>query len=177
MKPSIISSLAIVVLVFFLCDFLSRISDNPQMSRCVKMRQDLHALVTGLEIFKKSTGRYPSTGEGLNILLKENIFEKIPKDPWGSNYFYSAPAKLNNMYSFDLLSFGENKINNYGTGDDYVSWGDVDCTRNVHSCLFIATVYFGLPVFVVSLIISERKYITTIFIRRKRVRGNWRKAQ
>lgn len=171
MKSSIIISLAVVVLVFFLCEFFSEISGNPHIARCVKARQDMRALVSGLEIFKISKGRYPSTDEGLNILLIENVFEKIPKDPWGNDYFYSAPAKLNNVYSFDLFSFGENKKNNYGTGDDDVSWENVDCSKNIHSCLFIAIVYFGLPVFLISLVTHKRKYITTTLIRRKMMRG------
>jgi general secretion pathway protein G len=171
LKIPIFSSLAVVVLVLLLCVVWSEITSKPQVARCYKSKQDMRALVAALEIVKKKNDRYPSTSEGLDTLVKEKILDRIPKDPWGNGYFYSSPASLNKFYGFDLYSFGENKLNNNGTGDDYVSWENVNCNRTGNSCLFIAIVYFGLPVFLISLAKMTLKNINKTLTPRKKTRG------
>ncbi len=66
-----------------------------------------------VKMFKLDTGRYPSTEEGLEALMKKpaNInnwdgpyLEKgLPKDPWGREYAYVYPGK---SYLFEITSLG-----------------------------------------------------------------------
>ncbi len=66
-----------------------------------------------IKMFKLDTGRYPTSDEGLEALMKqpENsnnwdgpYLEKgIPKDPWGRDYLYVYPGK---NYTFELYSQG-----------------------------------------------------------------------
>ncbi len=88
-----------------------------------------------IKFFKMDTGRYPTTQEGLKVLLENpgNVpnwdgpyLEKgIPKDPWGRDYVYTYPGK---NYTFELISLGadgqpggedENKdVTNYEVGPE-----------------------------------------------------------
>lgn len=66
-----------------------------------------------VKMFKLDTGRYPTTDEGLEALMKkpDNInnwdgpyLEKgLPKDPWGREYLYVYPGK---NYLFEITSLG-----------------------------------------------------------------------
>lgn len=67
-----------------------------------------------LDLFKYDVGRYPTTQEGLDALLKEppNIenwsgpyLKKINgfNDPWGKPYVYHSPGEHG---AFDLYSYG-----------------------------------------------------------------------
>lgn len=59
-----------------------------------------------LKLYKLDHSTYPTTEEGLNILLENNYYEdsKLPKDSWGKGFIY-----LQNEKSFDLISMGADK--------------------------------------------------------------------
>lgn len=74
------------------------------------------ALKTPLTAYKLSMGSYPSTEEGLAVLLRAPAGEKarrwtgpyadtIPDDPWGNPYQYRYPGQ-HNTDRFDLWSMG-----------------------------------------------------------------------
>lgn len=63
---------------------------------------DLSNIETGLELYRVDTGKYPSTAQGLRVLIappsqKENwqgpYLTKEPRDPWGNSYVYTVSAK------------------------------------------------------------------------------------
>ena len=74
-------------------------------------------------------GRYPTTEEGLNALLKapEGTEDRwagpyvrdIPKDPWGNEYQYAFPA-TRSRDAYDIWSMGPDGKNN--TDDDIGNW-------------------------------------------------------
>ena len=49
---------------------------------------DLRNLQQGLELFHRDHGRFPTTQEGFHALVREKIFETIPRDPWDAEYIY-----------------------------------------------------------------------------------------
>lgn len=65
-----------------------------------------------LELFKLDVGRYPSTEEGLDALMKRPgsvngwngpyLKGELPKDPWGNAYRYANPGNG----SFEIVSLG-----------------------------------------------------------------------
>jgi general secretion pathway protein G len=64
----------------------------------------------GIEAFKVMRGRYPSTEEGLKLLidekfLKSNSAEGKLKDPWERDYVYLQPGQAH-PDSFDVKSYG-----------------------------------------------------------------------
>lgn len=79
--------------------------------------------------FKSDMGRYPSTQEGLAVLIKppndedaENwqgpyVFE-LPLDPWGNEYYYKYPGE-HNTDSYDIWSMGPDGLS---SEDDIGNW-------------------------------------------------------
>ncbi len=76
---------------------------------CVQMK----SVAQALKLYKLDNSSYPSTEEGLNILVEKKYFEdgKLPKDTWNNEFVY-----IQNDNSFDLVSFGADKKE--GTNDD-----------------------------------------------------------
>jgi general secretion pathway protein G len=74
----------------------------------------IESLSNALDLYFMDTGQYPSTSEGLTVLmqpsesipgwngpyLKGNL---VPNDPWGHAYLYRAPGPHG---PFEILSYG-----------------------------------------------------------------------
>jgi general secretion pathway protein G len=80
-------------------------------------RTEIANLEASLDLFKYDAGHYPTTGEGLEALLKpppgvDNwngpYVKKTAglKDPWGQPYHYRSPGEHG---EFDLFSYGADK--------------------------------------------------------------------
>ncbi len=72
-------------------------------------RTQVHELTKATDLYNLKTGGYPSTAEGLEILVHphkgEPVMEEIPKDPWGRDYNYAIPG-THNPKGFDIWSDG-----------------------------------------------------------------------
>ncbi|MBM3505301.1 MAG: type II secretion system protein GspG [Alphaproteobacteria bacterium] len=90
-------------------DFLSR-------AKADVARIQIENLATALEWFRVDNGRYPTTEEGLDVLIKRPVGltrwrgpylkgDKVPLDPWTRPYVYEAPGSGGKAYG--LLSLGE----------------------------------------------------------------------
>lgn len=77
-------------------------------------RAQIEGLVKALDTYRLDMGRYPTTEQGLGLLLDppaDNaekwggpyLSKKVPADPWGHPYVYRSPG---NRAAFDLLSYG-----------------------------------------------------------------------
>ncbi len=88
---------------------------------------------TAIVRYKMDLGDYPSTAEGLAVLLTppangadrwhgpyaEVTGGQLPLDPWGEPYQYRYPG-THNKGAYDLFSKGPDKIE--GTADDIGNW-------------------------------------------------------
>ncbi len=64
----------------------------------------------GVEAYKVMRGRYPTTEEGLKLLIDEKFLKPNDKDgklkdPWGREYIYLYPGQAH-PDSFDVKSYG-----------------------------------------------------------------------
>ncbi|HVO21585.1 MAG TPA: type II secretion system major pseudopilin GspG [Anaeromyxobacter sp.] len=78
----------------------------------------------GVDAFHVMRGRYPTTEEGLQILVKEgflkpNNAEGTLRDPWGHDYVYLCPGQLH-PDAYDVKSNGPD--GQPGTPDDIVNY-------------------------------------------------------
>ena len=117
---TIISILAAVV--------APRFFGRSQEARVTAARQTIAgSFRVALALFEQDTGRYPSTEEGLDVLIqspqernwKGPYLESalIPVDPWGNAYRYTYPSELmNSEYLYDIISAGPDGA--FGTRDD-----------------------------------------------------------
>lgn len=94
-------------------------------------RLQIEDLGAALDIYSLETGRYPSTEEGLDALIKNpgNIQNwngpylkknTIPDDPWGNPYHYKHPGDHG---AYDLYSLGaDNSEGGDKDNADIQSW-------------------------------------------------------
>jgi general secretion pathway protein G len=81
-------------------------------------------LKTALDVFETDVGRYPTTAEGFDALLKNSTndpnwrgpyLNERPIDKWGHPFLYRCPG-IDDPTSFDITSAGPDGI--FGTKDD-----------------------------------------------------------
>ena len=87
---------------------------------------DMSSLDLALKLYHLNTGAYPTTAQGLDVLLQSTggkgpYLEKRPLDPWGNKYHYACPG-IHRPTSYDLSSPG--KDGRDGTEDDVTNWQD-----------------------------------------------------
>ncbi len=91
------------------------------------------SLKTALERYRMDLGSYPTTAEGLAVMMTapanangnwrgpyaETPGGKAPLDPWSEPYQYRSPG-THNKTGYDLFSKGPDKTE--GTADDIGNW-------------------------------------------------------
>ena len=93
-------------------------------------RAQIDALQKALDQYRLDVGRYPSTDQGLAVLVTKPADEPkwdgpylakaVPKDPWGNDYQYRSPGEHG---EYDLLSFGKDgRPGGEGEDADLTSW-------------------------------------------------------
>jgi len=98
-----------------------------------KVKQDIRALETALNLYRMDNFRYPTTEQGLEALVKQpndpNIrnwkpggyVRSLQKDPWGNDYAYISPGTRGGDY--DLYTLGaDNQQGGEGTDADIGNW-------------------------------------------------------
>jgi general secretion pathway protein G len=92
----------------------------------------IERLGTVLDTFRLDTGRYPTSQEGLGVLVQRPIgldrwdgpylTKGIPNDPWDRPYVYRSPGDGGRPY--DLYSFGaDGAPGGQDNNRDITSWG------------------------------------------------------
>ncbi len=98
-----------------------RFLDMPQKARVSATKQQIKNFEMGLQKYSFENGRFPSTDEGLAMLVQEKIMKKIPRDPWGNDYQYRSPGE--NDPDFEIWSYGaDGKEGGEGFDADIKSW-------------------------------------------------------
>jgi general secretion pathway protein G len=95
-------------------------------------KQQIHLFGEVLDTYKLDNGRYPTTQEGLDALVKapagaatwRGPYMKkntVPKDPWGNDYKYASPGEQGRPY--DIVSYGaDGRAGGEGENKDVGSW-------------------------------------------------------
>jgi general secretion pathway protein G len=86
-------------------------------------RSQAYELAKSVDIYKLQTGSWPSTGQGLQVLVTppkgKPIIDQLPKDPWNNDYTVIVPGQKN-PNKFDIRSKGPDAQE--GTEDDVGNW-------------------------------------------------------
>jgi len=91
----------------------------------------IESLSSALDLYALDTGRYPSSSEGLEVLMQppgntatwngpylKGAF--VPKDPWGNSYIYRSPGQHG---AYDITSYGaDGQEGGTGAAADISSW-------------------------------------------------------
>ena len=112
---TLVELLVVLVILVLLASLIApRVIGYLGSSRSKTAQVQIESLVTSLELFHIDVGRYPSTTEGLEALVKPVgtmagwkgpylTKSTVPLDPWGKAYLYQAPGKT---AAFDLYTLG-----------------------------------------------------------------------
>ena len=122
--------IVVVILGLLATIVMPRILDRPEQARRMKAKVDIRHIKTVLALFKTDTGRFPTTSEGLEVLVSDPgikgyssdaYLDKVPWDPWGNRYIYLSPGVHSKDY--DLESYGKDGEDGGTDNDaDIESW-------------------------------------------------------
>ncbi len=124
----------VVILGILAAIIVPKIMGRPEQARLVKVKQDILAIQSGLDLYKLDNGFYPSTDQGLDALVKkpstpptpinwktDGYLQDVPQDPWGEAYQYENNEEKLKIYSFGPKGRDSNSVignwnmNNNGT--------------------------------------------------------------
>lgn len=112
---TIVEVMVVVVIIGILAAIIvPKVMSRPDQARIVKVKQDILAIQSALDLYKLDNGTYPSTDQGLQALVSkpttapvpynwksDGYLQEIPVDPWGEHYQY-----INNNEKLRISSFG-----------------------------------------------------------------------
>src|ERR1700733_2221862 len=91
----------VVILGILAAIIVPKIMSRPEQARIVKVKQDLLAIQSALDLYKLDNGTYPTTDQGLQALVSkpsiqpvprswksDGYLQEVPMDPWGQAYQY-----------------------------------------------------------------------------------------
>lgn len=124
---TLIEILVVIVILGILAGLIvPRVMDRPDQARVVAAKSDIGAIMNALKLYKLDNGSYPSPEQGLMALAKKpetgdiprnwktgGYLERLPKDPWGTDYQYLNPGLHGEI---DVFSFGADRK---AGGEDY----------------------------------------------------------
>jgi general secretion pathway protein G len=84
----------VVIVIIGLLATIVIINVMPAADRAAvtKVRADIATLEQAVELYRLDHLRYPTSDEGLQALIAGNYIRRLPDDPWGRPYRYSAPG-------------------------------------------------------------------------------------
>jgi general secretion pathway protein G len=84
----------VVIVIIGLLATIVIINVMPAADRAAvtKARADIQTLEQAIEMYRLDHMTYPAGAEGLQALLSGNYIRRLPEDPWGNPYRYSAPG-------------------------------------------------------------------------------------
>jgi general secretion pathway protein G len=135
---TLIEIMAVVIIIGLLTTIVgAAIFQQVDKARLKTARAQISNLEGVLELYRMDNGRFPSTEQGLEALVRAPSGDpaprnyppggylkggKVPEDPWGNPYLYEAPGQ-HNQHAFDLWSEGaDGKAGGEGTDADIGNW-------------------------------------------------------
>jgi general secretion pathway protein G len=117
----------VVILGILAAIIVPKIMSRPEQARIVKVKQDILAIQSALDLYKLDNGFYPSTEQGLDALVKkpstsptprnwksDGYLSQLPVDPWGENYQYNNDSEKLRIWSYGAKGKeGNSEIGNW----------------------------------------------------------------
>jgi general secretion pathway protein G len=104
----------VVILGILAAMIVPKIMSRPEQARIVKVKQDVMAIQSALDLYKLDNGFYPTTDQGLQALVtrptsdpqprnwkSDGYLQQLPTDPWGEAYQY-----INEDEKIKIFSYG-----------------------------------------------------------------------
>lgn len=112
---TLIEVMVVVVILGILAAVVApKILSRPEQARIVKVKHDILAIQSALDLYKLDNGFYPSTDQGLQALVSkpssepiprnwkaDGYLQQLPSDPWGQSYQF-----MNDNEKLRIFSYG-----------------------------------------------------------------------
>lgn len=132
---TLIEVLVVIIVIAILATLVGpSLFRNVGDARTATARTQIETFGTALDAYRLDNGSYPTTAQGLDALWQKPTVDPpsnwrspylrkaVPKDPWGREYVYLAPGRVN-PEGYDLLSYGaDGKAGGEGENADILSW-------------------------------------------------------
>jgi general secretion pathway protein G len=128
---TLIELLVVMIIIGLLAALVGpRFIRQEEKAKVKAAKAQIELLGTALDTFRLDVGRYPTSQEGLESLIRQPgglerwdgpyLKKDVPQDPWGTSYAYRSPGQQG---PYDILSYGADKTPG-GEGDnrDITSW-------------------------------------------------------
>lgn len=122
--------IVIVIMGLLSTIIMPKILSRPEQARRAKAKVDIRNIESALALFKIDTGRFPTTSEGLEVLVtdpgikgynNDAYLDKVYSDPWHNRYIYLSPGVYGKDY--DLKSYAKDGEDGGTDNDaDIESW-------------------------------------------------------
>jgi general secretion pathway protein G len=118
---TLIELLVVIVIIGVLASVVGpRFFGRTEQGKVAAARSQIENLAVALDNYQLDTGYYPSSEQGVAALIKKPAgkppaegwrgpylkAQQVPKDPWGNDYVYISPGKINTQW-YDLVSYGK----------------------------------------------------------------------
>jgi general secretion pathway protein G len=108
----------VVILGILAAIVVPRVMDRPDAARITKVKADIRAMETALNLYKLDNFVYPNTDQGLEALVSKpsgtpeprnwkQYMDRLSKDPWGNEYQYLSPGVQSAVDIFSLGADGQ----------------------------------------------------------------------
>jgi len=105
----------VVILGLLAAIVVPRVMSRPDEARVVAARADIAAVTQALKLYRLDNTIYPTTDQGLAALVSRptndpvplnwkpgGYLDRVPKDPWGTDYQYLNPGTHGEIDVFSL---------------------------------------------------------------------------
>jgi general secretion pathway protein G len=125
----------IVILGLLAALVVPKLVGRTEEAKRTQTRVQIKNIQQALELFKLDNGFFPATDQGLDALVrapesgripknyrKGGYIERVPKDPWGNPFVYTAPGQHGD---YDISSYGADGVQGGENEDaDVNSWDE-----------------------------------------------------
>ncbi|MGY6663275.1 MAG: type II secretion system major pseudopilin GspG [Glycocaulis sp.] len=131
---TLVEIMVVVVIIGLLATVVVlNVLPSQDRARIEKARADIGRIEQAIEMFRLDMGRYPTTDEGLEVLVtapadprlaarfpEGGYINRLPEDPWGGEYQYMSPGEHGR---FDVWSLGADaRPGGEGNNADIGNW-------------------------------------------------------
>jgi len=114
--------IVVTIIAILSAIIIPNVINYPKRARVTATKLQIQQFRTPLELYYNDKGRYPSSEEGLEALVKEGLIKKIPLDPWNYPYHYRYPGEIS-PEEYEIWSYGaDGKEGGEGFNADIKSW-------------------------------------------------------
>lgn len=100
---TLIEIMVVLVIIAIMGTFVAvEVMDKPEQAQLTKIQSDIDTYGAALDFYKLDTFNYPTSEEGLAVLVPKHI-KRMKQDPWKRDYLYASPGRNGGDYEIYTL--------------------------------------------------------------------------